>query len=500
MRPKRSSDAYFTHLPTNRIKANALNPRKSFEPASLQELAASLSSHGVLQPLIVYQEGRSFVVICGERRLRAARIAKLPAVPAIVHPVPPRNETVLSMMLIENLQRREVDVVGESAAIKRLVEEHNWSLTDVSKNLGTSLGFTRSRYLLTKFSDVLEAFTEGKISYSEAVELASIDDDEVRKWFFARLDSGELEDFKKLGIAISRDKFLRSQLEEGTLLQRPLDRSAVVFDVEGLPYCDSQCTSFVRITWDEKRHYKLPHEKPGWAEFCSDRCGDCYRKKVEAKRARDEELRRLEFKRPIAEDNLTSMAWFVYRGASCRTCKWMVELSDLEEADCGPAQKKAHAFCSCSDSACFDERTQAFFADRQRREEHVFQDAERRQTALLDELAKATTTNGPSPRRQMTKRECVYVLLQMMCHIGGVKRLHDLAQRKEWLENFPAQPDSQITFLKNKMIDEMRESDLYDLFIQEAFLNSAFSNEVFPPTRFDRDTQTEIRIKFEAGI
>jgi ParB/RepB/Spo0J family partition protein len=349
MRPEKSSQAYFAHLPTNRIKANTLNPRKNFEPTALEELATSLSVHGVLQPLVVYRTGRSFIVICGERRLRAAQIAKLSFVPAIVHPVPPQNEIVLSMMLIENLQRREVDVVSESAAIKRLVDEHNWSLSEVSKNLGTSLGFTRNRYLLTKFSDVLEAFTERRISYSEAVEFASIEDDEVRKWFFARLESGELADIKKLSAAVARDKFIRSQLSEGTMLRQPLDRSAVIFDVPDLPYCDSRCASFVRITWDERRHYGLPHEKPGWAEFCSDRCGDCYRKKVEAKQERDERLRALQFKRPIAEDHLTSMAWSEHRGFSCRNCKWMIELSDLEEANCAPVQK-AHAFCSCPDS------------------------------------------------------------------------------------------------------------------------------------------------------
>src|SRR5262245_53638306 len=120
MRPKKPAQAYFAELPTNRIKANALNPRKTFERQSLLELASSLSSHGVLQPLIVYKKRGWFVLICGERRLRAARLGNLKVVPAIVHPLPPHNENILSMMLIENLQRKEVDVVNESAAIRLL--------------------------------------------------------------------------------------------------------------------------------------------------------------------------------------------------------------------------------------------------------------------------------------------------------------------------------------------------------------------------------------------
>src|SRR3974390_2697541 len=112
MRPTNNTKTYFTHLPTERIKANPYNPRKVFDQQSLDELAASLSSHGVLQPLIVYEAKSDFILICGERRLRAARQAGLSKVPAIVHPIAPGDSKILSMMLIENLQRKEVDVVN----------------------------------------------------------------------------------------------------------------------------------------------------------------------------------------------------------------------------------------------------------------------------------------------------------------------------------------------------------------------------------------------------
>jgi ParB family chromosome partitioning protein len=175
MRPAFNNKTYFTHLPTGRIKANPFNPRKHFDQQSLDELAASLAAHGVLQPLVVYEDEAFFVLICGERRWRAAQQAGLPKVPAIVHPVPPEDPKILSMMLIENLQRKDVDVVNESAAIRLLIEEHNWSLARVSRNLGAAAGFVRKRYLLTKFSDVLAAFSNNTISYSEAIELASLE-------------------------------------------------------------------------------------------------------------------------------------------------------------------------------------------------------------------------------------------------------------------------------------------------------------------------------------
>lgn len=499
MRPTLKKKSYFTHLPTARIKTNDLNPRKVFEPEALGELAKSLAAHGVLQPLVVYRHSDSFVLICGERRLRAAKLAKLNTVPAIVHSTPPKDETVLAMMLIENLQRREVDVVSESAAIKQLVEAHHWSLAEVSKNLGASIGFTRNRYLLTKYSDVLEAFTTRRLSYSEAIEFAAIDDDKVRTWFFGRLESGELSDLKMLSAAVSRDRFLRHQVLEGSLLSQPLERELVLFDVEGLPYCDLHCSHFVRVTWEEKRHYEIKPGTPGWSEFCSDRCGSCYQRKVEAKVRRNADLRHLEARRPIPEDSLASMVWMEHCGSTCKSCKWMVESSELDEAGC-KSKEKAHAFCSCPESACYEERTQIFSAERQMKMSHAAQSSKRFHAALLDELSKAQTKtkDGVTQRRPFTKRECIYILLQMICHIGGQQRLREFAERHEWLQNFPVAADSQVIFLKNKLMDEVAEGDIYELLIEEACINSAFSAEGFPALRFDRNAQTETR--FTLGI
>src|SRR4051812_23045838 len=98
-----SERAYFTHLPTDRIRTNPANPRKEFDQTAIEELACSIREHGVLQPLIVFEKGKLFILICGERRLRAARAAALESVPAIVHPVPPEEQNILSMMLVENL-------------------------------------------------------------------------------------------------------------------------------------------------------------------------------------------------------------------------------------------------------------------------------------------------------------------------------------------------------------------------------------------------------------
>ena len=490
MRP--SNRTYFTHLPTSKIKPNPFNPRKSFDQESLDELAASVRAHGLLQPLIVYEDDTFFILICGERRLRAARLAGLPQVPAIVHPVAPENPKMLSMMLIENLQRKDIDVVNESAAIRLLIEEHNWSLARVSRSLGTGAGFVRKRYLLTKFSDVLAAFTNNTVSYSEAIELASIEEEEVRKWFFRRIESGELSDLKKLASAVARDKQIRALLQKGLFLKQPLDRSAVEFQVERLPYCDFNCPHYFRASWDEKQQYKIPHTKPGWAEFCTDKCGACYAQKAKVKESKLAALRSIKAQRPIADNDFTSLMWLNHDGKSCRNCKWMVETAALEEAGIDPPPK-AHAVCSCPTADCYTKRTlilskRAFNSERQKQ-----QSDELKQKILLKELK---TSRKPSQltRPQLTKRECAFILLQNVSLLGGHTRLRDFSERHGWADKLPAQTYAQIKYLRNKILDELSESELHEAMLEETCLSAAYSAEPFVPLMFRRDVQSEIPI------
>ncbi|HEY3853686.1 MAG TPA: ParB/RepB/Spo0J family partition protein [Verrucomicrobiae bacterium] len=492
MRP--SDKTYFTHLPTGKIRANPFNPRKTFDQESLDELAASLATHGVLQPLIVYEDETFFVLICGERRLRAARQAGLPEVPAIVHPIPPENPQMLSMMLIENLQRKEVDVVNESAAIRLLIEEHNWSVARVSRSLGAGAAYVRKRYLLTKFSDVLVAFTNNTISYSEAIELASIEDETVRKWFFRRIESGELADLKKLATAVSRDKQIHNLLGKGTFLKQALDRSAVEFQVDGLPYCDPKCPHYFRISWDEKQQYKIPHRKPGWAEFCTDKCGSCYTQKVNAKQTKLSALRSLKAQRPIADDDFSSMMWLNYEGKSCRTCPWMVETTALEEAGLTPPPK-AHAVCSCPSPECYDKRTHVLNKRASRLDLQKQQSDDLKRKILLKELKTPSNKLSQNPRPQLTKRECAFILLQTISLLGGHARIRDFAERHGWADKMPAQTYAQVKFVRNKILDEMSEADLYEALLNEACLSAAYTTEPFVPLRFRRDVQSEVPVQ-----
>jgi ParB/RepB/Spo0J family partition protein len=494
MRSTEVERTYFTHLPTSRIRTNPDNPRKAFDPTGIEELATSIGEHGLLQPIIVFKRRNTFVLICGERRLRAARKAALKSIPAIVHPVPPEDQKILSMMLVENLQRKEVDMVSESTAIRRLIEEHEWTIAMVSRSLGAGAAFVRNRFLLTRFSDVLQAFTEEKITFSQAIELASVENDDVRKWFFLRMESGELTDQKALSAAVARDREIRAILSDPLTLERPLRREHIEFEVKGLPYCDPSCPHYCRFSWDEKQEYKIQDGRPGWAEFCSDRAGKCYAEKAKAKKAKLAELSEVKIKRPILDQDFSSMFWLMLDGLSCQKCKWMVKAVDLEETG-ARIPETVHAFCTCPNDRCYEKRLQQI--DRQKARDQTATDLLDgvRHDHLREQLEKASNSNtGPSNKAQMTKRECVFLLLQLLTLLGGEKRLRDFSGRNGWAKLLPAQRNAKVGFLRNKLMRDFSERELHETLLDEACLSAGYSEEPFPSLRFERAGQREIAV------
>lgn len=123
-------------LPVDNICPNPNQPRRSFAPDGLRELADSIRELGVLQPLTVRPLGREWELIAGERRLRAARLAGLTHVPCIV--VEADAEQSSLMALVENLQRRDLDFWEEALALARLIEEYGLSQEECARQVGKS--------------------------------------------------------------------------------------------------------------------------------------------------------------------------------------------------------------------------------------------------------------------------------------------------------------------------------------------------------------------------
>ena len=144
-------------LPVRDIRPNPNQPRTTFSLKGLEELAASIREHGILQPLTVRRtsDGR-YELISGERRLRAAKMAKLDTVPCILIRVDDMESSLLA--LIENLQRRDLDFVDEALALEQLISTYHLSQEEAARKLGKSQSAVANKLRLLKLSPpVLEA-------------------------------------------------------------------------------------------------------------------------------------------------------------------------------------------------------------------------------------------------------------------------------------------------------------------------------------------------------
>lgn len=155
-------------LPASAIAANPRQPRLSFDKERLEELAASIKEHGVLQPLVVspLADGR-YELIAGERRLRASRLAGLATVPAIVRTADDQQKAELA--LIENLQRHDLNVIEEAKAYQQLADAYGLSQEDIATRVGKSRSAVANRLRLLHLPiAILKAVSDGRISEGHA--------------------------------------------------------------------------------------------------------------------------------------------------------------------------------------------------------------------------------------------------------------------------------------------------------------------------------------------
>jgi len=165
-----------TPIKLSLIDPNKDQPRKSFDRDSLEELAASIKDHGLLQPIIVreYGEGR-YQIIAGERRFRASKLAELDEIPAMIID---RDECSLAeISLIENIQRENLNPVEEALALRALAEQYGLTQEDLSLRVGKSRSAVANTVRLLDLPDeVLELVAAGKLSAGHARTLLALKD------------------------------------------------------------------------------------------------------------------------------------------------------------------------------------------------------------------------------------------------------------------------------------------------------------------------------------
>ncbi|MFO7952889.1 MAG: ParB/RepB/Spo0J family partition protein [Bacillota bacterium] len=165
-----------------KIKPNPFQPRREFDETKLKELTASVKEHGILQAVVVTPEGESgnYTLVAGERRCRAARLAGLKTVPAVVRSVD--SKTMLEIALIENLQREDLNPVDEALAYRRLIKEYSYTQDELAQRIGCSRpAIANSIRLLYLPESVLDALYKNKMTPGQVRPLLSISDQEKQE-------------------------------------------------------------------------------------------------------------------------------------------------------------------------------------------------------------------------------------------------------------------------------------------------------------------------------
>lgn len=162
-----------TEIAISDIYANPDQPRKVFDEEALNELAASIKKHGVIMPIIVNKNGSRYMIIAGERRFRASKIAGLDTVPVIVKNYDERQ--IKEISLIENLQREDLNPIEAASAMRSLMDDYHLSQEDLADRIGKSRSaIANTLRLLNLQADVLEMVKSGELSAGHARTIVSV--------------------------------------------------------------------------------------------------------------------------------------------------------------------------------------------------------------------------------------------------------------------------------------------------------------------------------------
>ena len=165
--PQRTPSTGITDIPVDRIQPNPRQPRQRFEADELEALAASVREHGVLQPILVTETLDGYQLVAGERRFRAARLAGLDRIPAVIRQLAERDQ--LELALVENLQRADLGPLEEATAYQALAAEFGLTHEEIARRIGRAKStITNTLRLLELDPRVQQALVEESITEGHA--------------------------------------------------------------------------------------------------------------------------------------------------------------------------------------------------------------------------------------------------------------------------------------------------------------------------------------------
>ena len=201
-------------LPVYKVEPNPNQPRRDFDPEELQSLADSIALHGVVQPLTVRQlESGYYQIIAGERRWRAARLAELTEIPAVI--IEADDKKVMELALIENLQRQDLNPVEEALGYQALMEEYGLTQEEAAQRVGKSRPAVANMLrLLALTPEVLDMVREGKLSAGHARAVVGLKTEKLQKEAAQKIYA--------LGLSVRQAELLCKNLQREPAPEKPV--------------------------------------------------------------------------------------------------------------------------------------------------------------------------------------------------------------------------------------------------------------------------------------
>ena len=192
LRPVNNKTHDVVQLDVEKLTANPGQPRKNFDEAELQELAASIKTYGIIQPIIAANAGDgTYIIIAGERRTRAAKLAGFETVPAIIRDY--TDQKRLEVSLIENIQRSDLNPIEEAAAYKNLMDFSSLSQDDLATRVGKNRSTVANALRLLKLPiEIQKSIEEGKVSSGHARALLSVTNTDAREKLYREILAGDV--------------------------------------------------------------------------------------------------------------------------------------------------------------------------------------------------------------------------------------------------------------------------------------------------------------------
>jgi ParB family chromosome partitioning protein len=202
-----------TLLSLEKLSANPEQPRRSFDRAELEELAASIKQHGIIQPIIVDQgEDGNFVIVAGERRSRAARMAGLTEVPAIIRKYPDQKR--LEVALVENIHRADLNPIEEASAYRQIMENGGLSQDETAERVGKNRSTVANALRLLKLPPAMRgALEDGSLSAGHARAILSLAGAAAQERLFTEIRSR--------GLSVREAEKLAAELGSGGRAAKP---------------------------------------------------------------------------------------------------------------------------------------------------------------------------------------------------------------------------------------------------------------------------------------